>query len=195
MKYSVEIDFSAENRVPSRMPAGADWQGFDRDFESQFPSWNMGHEFSIYQSDGGIITLVVDEEINDPFLTEKKLMDYISKLEKDLNDKLKKNLDEAFGITDDPKLKYSKYKAITPLETEESAKAMISKNIPTIRDKWNRPGGPGEKYASERFAKYGGKTRRFKKKRLMSKAYCKKTPCRRMGFTQKASCRPYKNCY
>ena len=39
------------------------------------------------------------------------------------------------------------------------------------------------------------KTRRFKKKRLMSKAYCKKTPCRRMGFTQKASCRPYKNCY
>jgi len=39
------------------------------------------------------------------------------------------------------------------------------------------------------------KTRRFRKKRLMSKAYCKKTPCRRMGFTQKASCRPYKNCY
>jgi hypothetical protein len=31
--------------------------------------------------------------------------------------------------------------------------------------------------------------------RLMSRKYCKKTPCRRMGFTQKASCRPYKNCY
>ena len=31
--------------------------------------------------------------------------------------------------------------------------------------------------------------------RLMSKKYCRKTPCRRMGFTQKASCRPYKNCY
>ena len=42
----------------------------------------------------------------------------------------------------------------------------------------------------------GRKTRRrFKKKRLMSRTYCKKTPCRRMGFTQKASCRPYKNCY
>lgn len=42
----------------------------------------------------------------------------------------------------------------------------------------------------------GGRTRRtFKKPRLMSKSYCKKTPCRRMGFTQKASCRPYKNCY
>ena len=39
------------------------------------------------------------------------------------------------------------------------------------------------------------KTRRFKKKRLMSRKYCKKTPCRRMGFTQKASCRPYKNCF
>jgi hypothetical protein len=42
----------------------------------------------------------------------------------------------------------------------------------------------------------GRKTRRrFKKHRLMSRKYCKKTPCRRMGFTQKASCRPYKNCY
>ena len=42
----------------------------------------------------------------------------------------------------------------------------------------------------------GGRTRRrFKKHRVMSRKYCKKTPCRRMGFTQKASCRPYKNCY
>ena len=39
----------------------------------------------------------------------------------------------------------------------------------------------------------GRKTRR--RRRLMSRKYCKKTPCRRMGFTQKASCRPYKNCY
>lgn len=39
------------------------------------------------------------------------------------------------------------------------------------------------------------KTRKFKKSRLMSKAYCKKTACKKMGFTQKASCRPYKNCY
>lgn len=33
------------------------------------------------------------------------------------------------------------------------------------------------------------KTRKFKRK------YCKKTACKKMGFTQKASCRPYKNCY
>jgi hypothetical protein len=39
------------------------------------------------------------------------------------------------------------------------------------------------------------KTRRFKMARLMTRKYCKKTPCRRMGFTQRASCRPYKNCY
>ena len=39
----------------------------------------------------------------------------------------------------------------------------------------------------------GRKTRR--RRRLMSRKYCKKTSCRRMGFTQKASCRPYKNCY
>jgi hypothetical protein len=36
---------------------------------------------------------------------------------------------------------------------------------------------------------------RRKTRRLMSRKYCKKTPCNRMGFTQKASCRPYKNCY
>lgn len=42
----------------------------------------------------------------------------------------------------------------------------------------------------------GGRRRKtFRKPRLMSKKYCKKTPCRKMGFTQKASCRPYKNCY
>lgn len=35
----------------------------------------------------------------------------------------------------------------------------------------------------------------FKKPRKYSKSYCKTTPCNRMGFTQKASCRPYKNCY
>ena len=39
------------------------------------------------------------------------------------------------------------------------------------------------------------RTRRFRFPRRMTKKYCKKTPCKRMGFTQKASCRPYKNCY
>ena len=34
-----------------------------------------------------------------------------------------------------------------------------------------------------------------KGKRKMSKSYCEKTPCKDMGFSQKASCRPYKNCY
>lgn len=33
------------------------------------------------------------------------------------------------------------------------------------------------------------------RRRKMSRKYCKKTPCRKMGFTQKASCRPYKNCF
>lgn len=35
----------------------------------------------------------------------------------------------------------------------------------------------------------------FKKPRKYSQSYCKSTPCKKMGFTQKASCRPYKNCY
>lgn len=36
---------------------------------------------------------------------------------------------------------------------------------------------------------------KFKKPRKYSKSYCEKTSCDKMGFTQKASCRPYKNCY
>ena len=36
---------------------------------------------------------------------------------------------------------------------------------------------------------------KFKKPRKYSKSYCKSTSCSDMGFTQKASCRTYKNCY
>jgi len=41
----------------------------------------------------------------------------------------------------------------------------------------------------------GGSRRRFKMPRKMTRKYCKKTPCKKMGFTQRASCRPWKNCY
>ena len=37
--------------------------------------------------------------------------------------------------------------------------------------------------------------KKFSKPRKYSESYCKKTKCGDMGFTQKASCRPYKNCY
>ena len=50
--------------------------------------------------------------------------------------------------------------------------------------------------AAELYTKSGGRrTRRFKMPRRMSRKYCKKTPCKKMGFTQRASCRPWKNCY
>jgi hypothetical protein len=32
-------------------------------------------------------------------------------------------------------------------------------------------------------------------KRKMSRKYCRRTTCKKMGFSQKASCRPYKNCF
>ena len=35
----------------------------------------------------------------------------------------------------------------------------------------------------------------YKGGRKMTRKYCKKTPCKKMGFTQRASCRPWKNCY
>jgi len=40
-----------------------------------------------------------------------------------------------------------------------------------------------------------GEGKKFKKPRKYGQSYCKKTPCGSMGFSQKASCRPYKNCY
>ena len=36
---------------------------------------------------------------------------------------------------------------------------------------------------------------KYKKPSKYSKSYCTSTHCDKMGFTQKASCRPYKNCY
>jgi hypothetical protein len=44
----------------------------------------------------------------------------------------------------------------------------------------------------------GAKKRKNKKKtagRRFTRKQCKKFKCAKMGFTQKASCRPYKNCY
>jgi hypothetical protein len=35
----------------------------------------------------------------------------------------------------------------------------------------------------------------YKFPRRFSRSYCLKKPCNKMGFTEKASCRPYKNCY
>jgi hypothetical protein len=51
----------------------------------------------------------------------------------------------------------------------------------------NPPGGEPEGGAKKNKKKTGG--RRFTRKQ------CKKFTCAKMGFTQKASCRPYKNCY
>lgn len=58
-------------------------------------------------------------------------------------------------------------------------------------------GGPPTTVKLEEFmgGRRRAKTRRWKMPRKMSRAYCRKTPCRRMGFTQRASCRPYKNCF
>ena len=35
----------------------------------------------------------------------------------------------------------------------------------------------------------------FRMPRKYSRKYCKKTSCKKMGFTQRSSCRPYKNCF
>jgi hypothetical protein len=49
----------------------------------------------------------------------------------------------------------------------------------------NPPGGEPE----------GGAKKKKKAGRRFTRKQCKKFTCKKMGFTQKASCRPYKNCY
>ena len=39
------------------------------------------------------------------------------------------------------------------------------------------------------------KTRKYKFPRRFSRGHCMRKTCKKMGFTEKASCRPYKNCY
>ena len=41
----------------------------------------------------------------------------------------------------------------------------------------------------------GAKKKKKKAGRRFTRKQCKKFKCAKMGFTQKASCRPYKNCY
>lgn len=63
----------------------------------------------------------------------------------------------------------------------------------------NWKGKPGYeediKKAEEKLAKTKDFVLHKKGGRRMTRKYCKRTPCRKMGFSQKASCRPYKNCY
>ena len=47
----------------------------------------------------------------------------------------------------------------------------------------------------KRSVKKPSQTGGFKLPRKWSKTYCKKTSCKKMGFSQRSSCRPYKNCY
>ena len=44
-----------------------------------------------------------------------------------------------------------------------------------------------------RISRFNKKSTKFPRK--YSRSYCIKTPCKKMGFSQKASCRYYKNCY
>ncbi len=76
--------------------------------------------------------------------------------------------------------------------------ASESVKIPTT---WHPRGRPTGIYKPATFtaltATYGPKTggrRRWTMPRKMTRRYCKKTPCRKMGFTQRASCRPWKRC-
>jgi hypothetical protein len=49
--------------------------------------------------------------------------------------------------------------------------------------------------AKRKSPKKGGFDRtRVRFPRKMSKKYCISTPCKKMGFSQRASCRYYKNC-
>jgi hypothetical protein len=69
-------------------------------------------------------------------------------------------------------------------------RGLVTPNRPTRK---NVPGAPKKKGGIRSALSRGGRTYKFPRK--MSRKYCKRTSCKKMGFTQKASCRPWKNCY
>ena len=79
--------------------------------------------------------------------------------------------------------------------TETGADLFGAPGVPTKRGRLIPGADPKPVGLKVKYATYGPKTGGRKTRRKMSRAYCRKTPCRRMGFTQKASCRPYTNCY
>jgi hypothetical protein len=73
----------------------------------------------------------------------------------------------------------------------------LANDTKTLADYGLRLGG--EHYLSEnpisRPNRTAGRRKTFKMPRKMTRKYCKKTPCKKMGFTQRSSCRPWKNCF
>ena len=62
-------------------------------------------------------------------------------------------------------------------------------DVPLIFSLLSDNGPPGGEPAG------GAKKNKKKGGRRFTRKQCKKFTCKKMGFTQKASCRPYKNCY
>jgi ankyrin repeat protein len=77
--------------------------------------------------------------------------------------------------------------------------ALLPEEVISKAMEWN---GPFVRKVKERCSR-SGKSRsrhhfgsgKFKTPRKWSREYCKKKKCADMGFSEKASCRPYKNCY
>jgi hypothetical protein len=114
----------------------------------------------------------------------------------------------------------SQKKALTQLTTEKSAAELkVAKQILPLIEKYKTaidnltvneavcPPPPVVENAVDESMEGGGNSRRrltkrapprnkpYKFPRRFSRAHCKKKPCNKMGFTERASCRPYKNCY
>ena len=70
--------------------------------------------------------------------------------------------------------------------------SMIDKNMsPTHLYLWIEKDAPNKSV----FKTMKTRKNKFKMPRKFGKARCMKKTCKKMGFTEKASCRPYKNCY
>lgn len=85
-----------------------------------------------------------------------------------------------------PELRKWKDDFKTKFDGTDEARAAVANYVEAL-------GKIAERKAPPRHPAIGA--RRFRMPRKMSRAYCKKTPCRKMGFTQRSSCRPYKNCF
>ena len=104
--------------------------------------------------------------------------------------------DRKFGDIE-PKLQEWKtlFQAVGPtgdtnqLNAASNIASLMVRLLTSVKETSERIGATKGKNPSDYAASAGGKRRK------MTRKYCKKTPCKKMGFSQKASCRPYKNCF
>jgi len=127
----------------------------------------------------------IDERINN-FIESLLVKQDIRSNAKESLDNLEKIIEEYNLLINERRRKKELKIKLSPYSLTDDSPVKYTPGILTPQTPKETPQTPKETEQK------GG---RAKLPRKWSKAYCKKTSCDKMGFSQRASCRPFKNCY